>query len=399
MPLPCKTTAPDAVPGAVQRRFLLNVCSRVREHFALFIVLNCFVVAAAVYLYKCYLTEDQNLTVWISEQTLNPAMKTRLPSKYRMLNPTLLFVDYPVCRWLALDVGLRKIPFVTANFVSLVHPLFGIAAAAAMVKGAVPPEDLAPTPKKDVERVGFDPAPTPRRIAEGEPKKWLLWLAALLFTIRNTLDTLDGVMARARAAPGQKIATGVGFNGHVLDVVTDMFGVTIFLISIWVHYFRLRFRLERHNLPGLRWVVDRLVSPRGPGTGCVDALWCSRLLVLLGVAMPCITGLSWETTMLKMQNIFDHHTNNPQIMELERQPVVQLTYYAWSLTCSDSLFLYIIVALLLGYLHDFMCVLAVFGLMWLLVLSVVSLAVTHWLQVHPLLLSAIEDGVKLNSTG
>lgn len=396
MPMPTvrhsTPTLPDSLPVGKEvapRRFTQIWVLRIREHGALFVVLTIAIVLAAVYLYKCYLTEDPQLTLWISEQTLNQNIKTRLPSKYHMLNPSLLFVDYPICRWLAIDLGLREVPFVTANFVSLLHPLFGIAAAICMIKAAVPPEPY-PTPQKDVEKVGFDP--TPPRIPEGRARKWLMLLAALLFTIRNTLDTLDGVMARAKAVPGQVIATGIGFNGHLLDVVTDMFGVTIFLISIWVHYFRLHHKLERHSLPGLRWVVDRLVSPNGPGTGCVDAVWCSRLLVLLGVAMPCITGLSWETTMLKMQNTFDRHTDNAQIMELERSPIVQLTYYIWSLSCSDSIFLYIIVALLLGYLHDFMCVLALFGWAWLMLISIVSVSVTHWLEIQtlPLLQSTMQ---------
>eukprot|EP01062_Namystynia_karyoxenos_P062442 TRINITY_DN55321_c0_g1_i1.p1 TRINITY_DN55321_c0_g1~~TRINITY_DN55321_c0_g1_i1.p1 ORF type:complete len:421 (+),score=157.52 TRINITY_DN55321_c0_g1_i1:108-1265(+) len=380
--MPNKVAAGDEVRALQPRRCLLACGAWARDHTALAITLFVAVSLASIHLWKMYIYPSQDVIRWIGEQTLNPTVNAtgRLPAKYRMLNPTLLFVDYPICRWLAVDVGLREVSFFTANFVSLVHPIFGVLAAVALAKAAVPPEEELLTPR-DVER-GFSTGVTPRKSAEGEVRVWLVQLAVLLFTIRNTLDTLDGVMARARAG-GRKLETGIGMNGHVLDVATDMLGVTVFLCSVWVHFFRLRIKLERHSLPGLREVVARLYSPRGPGTGCVDAVWCSRLLVFVGVAMTCITGLSWETTMLKMQDIFDRNTGNVEVMELERAPVVQVCYFLWSLTCSDAQFFYIIVAALLGYLHDFMCVLAVYGWAWLAVLSLFSAGVTDWLRAHP----------------
>ncbi|KAJ9473167.1 hypothetical protein DIPPA_23805 [Diplonema papillatum] len=376
--------------GSGAPSFKILLASWVRENMYAAAALFTTITLALVYLYVCYIEPNPDLMQWMLRQTVNDknghgsasytSGEVRLPTKYRMLNPLLLIMDYPICRWLTFDQKWKDLSFMSANLISLVHPLVGFAAAYVLVKAASPPKPHTHT-APDVRDVEMATCPLKNTEPVGYQSALLVKIAALLFTARNTLDTLDGVMARAQREEGQAIATGMGFNGHLLDVVTDMVGVTAFMMSVWYHYYKLRFRTEKHGLPGVREVVCKL-SNMG-----LSPVSISRILTFFGLTMICLTGLSWETTMLKFQVLFDHATS-PDLLALEKSPVVQACYFLWSLTCADTLFSYLIIALLCNVGHDWVVLLSIYGWGWLVFLSLYSFFVTRWLASHPVVLAA-----------
>ena len=411
-----------------------------KEHVAASIVVFCTLIVAVVYGKVFFVDHNPAVIRWMQHQTVNDdggaqqkevAGPLRLPAKYQMINPLLLLVDYPVCRFLTFSVKLKDIPFVTANLVSLIHPCFGILAAYFIIKSAsaaapsggaagvaAPAASAADAAaafpdfeealdteafvqqnnpielREDIESCYDDgsmavPRPDAATLAAadaapaGVQNVFYLRVAAALFVLRNTLDTLDGVVARAKKGD-KNLATGVEngwFNGHTLDVVTDMTGVTIFMISVWYTHYKLRTKLDWHSLPGLKQVVEKLI-----GAG-FSPLNVSRLLIGIGLAMMCLTGASWENTMLKMQIFFDK-TSDPNLLALERTPAVQICYFLWAFTCSDTLFLYLIFAMVTRCTADWLVFLSVYGWAWLVCLSLYSNYVTATLAANPLLQTA-----------
>ena len=279
----------------------------------------------------------------------------RFNAKLHMVNQLQLFMDYPVAYWLTVDVDIASWPWMSANLISLIHPVFGVIAGycifkarhgntakesssgterghmrtlsstapaferAALVShtpsphangpgGNSAPGAAAVSPMNDTiaGTPAYDPATnTPqtrsRSLAAGalgtpslgpssaadfemrEPaaskdfaaslngpgaaaadaadgsgathdelgnavrqaggkdlfasaNASLLRWAAVFFWIRNFLDTLDGVVARVqRHRAGIVVSTtSFGFNGHVLDMVTDTAGVTFINVAIFV---------------------------------------------------------------------------------------------------------------------------------------------------------------------
>ena len=338
---------------------------------------------AVLYAKFCYMEPDEEIMRWIKKQTVNDGnttemMITRLPSKYRMLNPFLLFVDYPLCRFVTFDLKLKDVPGVSANLVSLVHPLVAVLASITIIRAAYPPRSRPDSESTELPLVTKDSSQS--LVVPAEPNFFLVKLAAFLFTLRNTLDTLDGVLARAQQS--KTLSTKVGFNGHLLDVVTDMAGVTCFGVCIWYHFYLLKSRVERHSFPGVREAVSKLISMG------LSPVAVSRIMVFGGLAMIGMTGMSWETTMLKMQIFFDE-TSNPAIQAVERTPPVQICYLLWSLTCSDTLFTYLTVALMCGVAHDWLLILAVYGWSWLVILTLYSVYTTRWIGNLPELQGAL----------
>eukprot|EP01061_Rhynchopus_euleeides_P010869 TRINITY_DN20440_c0_g1_i1.p1 TRINITY_DN20440_c0_g1~~TRINITY_DN20440_c0_g1_i1.p1 ORF type:complete len:379 (+),score=161.81 TRINITY_DN20440_c0_g1_i1:161-1297(+) len=355
------------------------------EHLSAAISAAGVLLFALVYFKVCYVDYNHDAIRWMKHQTANDAVagtplpgdSPRLPAKYRMLNPLLMLLDYPVCRFLTFDLGIKDLSFVSANLISLIHPVVGVTAAYVLYRSAGSAGGTPGRYSRATDIEGGDITPG----TEGALKQnqYLVKISAVLFQGRNTLDTLDGVVARAQRQ-GQKIATGLegGFNGHTLDVITDMTGVTIFMISVWCTFYKLRAKVDKHSLPGLKQVVEKLLASG------LTPVSVSRVLVFAGVAMICLTGAMWETTMLQMQKFFDD-TANPEILALEQSPQVQLCYFLWAFTCSDTLFTYTIIAMLTGVAHDWFVFLSVYGWSWVLCLAAYSSIVTYTLASNPLL--------------
>ena len=357
----------------------------VQEHRAAAVAVGLVLTFAFIYGKVLYVDQDQDAIQWVTHITANdPASGgessstkyTRQPTKYRMLNPMLYYFDYPVCRFLTFDLGMKDFWWMSANLISLVHPVCGITAAFFMIKSASTAQQNS-SPHGDVESAdlknSFPSTPTTSL------NLFYVRVAAILFQVRNTLDTMDGVVARAQRA-GKKISTGLegGFNGHTLDVITDMTGVTIYMISVWFAFYKVKAKLDRHPLPGIKQIVEKMLQKN------YSAVTVSRVLVFFGVAMICLTGATWETFMLKMQNHFDNSTD-PQVHLLERSVPVQAMYYLWAFTCSDAQFTYLILALLTGVAHEWLIFLAVYGWSWIFILAIFSSYVNYTLTLNPLL--------------
>lgn len=156
-----------------------------------------------------------------------PYAAHRYNAKLKMLNPLQLLMDYPLSYILAVKLKLAtgEIPFfasfLTANFVTVVHPLFGVAAAVMFYKSL----DSRGCLQLRYARTG-----------------------CILFSFRNFLDTLDGVVARVQkyGVIGQQTEEQIanlenkkqigqitlGLNGHSLDMIMDFIGSFIPFLAL-----------------------------------------------------------------------------------------------------------------------------------------------------------------------
>uniref|UniRef100_A0A7S1R0Y6 Uncharacterized protein n=1 Tax=Neobodo designis TaxID=312471 RepID=A0A7S1R0Y6_NEODS len=200
----------------------------------------------------------------------------------------------------------------------------------------------------------------------------LLRWAAFFFWVRNFLDTLDGVVARVQRHRAGIVVTSTsfGFNGHVLDMVTDTAGVTFINVAIFVF-------LSSKNL-ALARVPSALLLRFGFRAHLQKSQLVPRAIAFIGLCMVGFLGLCWETTMLRYSNLFDAHANtDPDLFVLDNNFQVRLTQFLWALTCGDMVLVYIILAICFNKMWE--CTQAMFflGYPWMLILSMYCSYVWH----------------------
>lgn len=352
--------------------------------------------------------------------------KLRFNAKLHMVNQFQLFIDYPLGYWFTVDLDGASWPYMSANLISIIHPLFGLAAGYFIVKaatnaralgnqnssgsgaaaafeqsalvrgGSVDRSPVAATTvsgsKHDLSIVmspsmGTGASPG---VAIGSPtfdeygndgsernasallaavNVKYLWVAAVMFWMRNFLDTLDGVVARVQrhrsgAVSAGGSATTMGFNGHSLDMVTDTLGVACIGLGIIILLF------SRTNLTVARIPSQFLVRLGMPSGYLGKSQLLSKLVVICGLLYLGLTGACWETFMLRYANLFDQHANtNPAIFELDNNIHVRLTEFFWAWSCGDSLLSYLIIFMIFNKIWEGLQVFFFLGIPWCLMLT------------------------------
>jgi len=169
----------------------------------------------------------------------------------------------------------------------------------------------------------------------------LLRLGAVLFWLRNYLDTFDGVMARVQRhrAGIRYTSTTMGFNGHSLDVLNDALGGLCVMLGVF-------FMLLSKNLPISR-IPSAILVRLGFRQHLSKSQIFSKIVGFLGLLYLLLTGTCWETFMLRYSNLFDQHANtNAAIFALDSHPHVRFNQWLWSMVCGDSLMQYVLIAML-----------------------------------------------------
>lgn len=179
----------------------------------------------------------------------------------------------------------------------------------------------------------------------GRRRRWIL-VATLLFTIRNLLDTLDGVVARyqrLQAAGGDPLKLQpsplvFGINGHTIDTVCDFvggFACCLGILSIMWSQPVLISRLPRLLLTkiGLRQTIRHHAA-------------LPKWVAFSGLLFTSVSAAGWDFMMIKYVNLFDVHSDgNDAVFSLEQNPQVRLNQFLWSLLCADCLFTYLTIGL------------------------------------------------------
>ena len=341
----------------------------------------------------------------------------RYNTKLHLINPLQLFTDYPVSYFICELMGFAKLWWVSANLISLIHPLFGLAAGIVIAKSVKqidnPPTDvelrkvvsshqLAPTPKLG-EVVSFSedspssgggmgsPMGTSEAAtaAELEPtakgtyntttvNMKMLRIGCVLFSFRNFLDSMDGVIARLQRryiaeASGIAPTAGpqsYGFNGHSVDVFTDLLGVIMCSCGIAYFMFRRGLVLSR-PFSAILSRFTRIHRTRAAIFGKVVATG--------GLVYMAIVGVTWEEFMLRQTNLFDVHSpTNPAIWALEQDHRVRLNQFLWSLSCGDSVFSVLITALFFNKIWEAVQTYFFVGYAWYLLVALHANYVWHW---------------------
>jgi hypothetical protein len=195
-----------------------------------------------------------------------------------------------------------------------------------------------------------------------------LRIGAVLFWVRNYLDTMDGVVARVQRNRVGVVhtSTSLGFNGHSLDMLTDTLGVACIGVGILYLLFSKNLMLSR--IPSA--ILVRL-GFRGHLGKKDQAL--SKMVAVAGLLYILLTGTFWETFMLRYANLFDTHANtNPALFELDNNFAIRLSQFLWSLSCGDALLGYLMVAIFFNKIWEALQVFAFFGIPWCLTLSAYS---------------------------
>lgn len=200
----------------------------------------------------------------------------------------------------------------------------------------------------------------------------------LLFMLRNFLDSLDGVVSRlqrardpAAAAGAAASGTSFGFNGHTVDVVTDIVGSFFVLYGVLKLLWKQEVFISRgvHNLLyrfGLRWHTTR-------------SLLVGKIVAFCGLAIPGFIGGTWEAVMLSYANLFDVHAQvNPVIFALDNHPQVRLNQFFWALTCGDFTFSVFITTLFFGCIWECVQLYFFFGYLWVAFVVMHSSYVWHF---------------------
>jgi hypothetical protein len=200
-----------------------------------------------------------------------------------------------------------------------------------------------------------------------------LRVAALLFATRNFLDTLDGVVARLNRRRHNITggSTNFGFNGHSLDVVTDLFGCACVGVAIFM--FLLNRSVFVSRVPSLFLSKLNLqVHRQRPA-------FAMKVVAVGGLLLLAATGGIWETFMLRYSNLFDVHAPSTRaIFALEDHWQVRANQFLWSFTCGDALLFYLIVALLANKLWGAIQLFFFVGYPWLALVAVHSFYVWNF---------------------
>lgn len=224
----------------------------------------------------------------------------------------------------------------------------------------------------------------------------MLRIACVLFSLRNFLDALDGQVARLQRrykaeaqANSSELRTGsaptVGFNGHTLDVLTDLFGVVMTSIGIAVFIFRRGAVIARP----LSAILSRFTTRhRSRAFG--------KVVVVGGLVYLAICGCTWENFMLKQVGLFDSHSpTNPAIWELEQDRRVRLNQFLWSISCGDSVFTILITCLFFNVIWEAVQFYFFLGYMWYALLVLNSLYTWYSIILHNPTAAAIVEKAQL----
>ena len=432
--------------------------------------------------YFFYWDTPSTLCAWIRRYTLNPdpgprgihGQCIRFNSKQHLISRDQL-LGYPIAYFFIVYLELFKFTYLTANLVSCIHPLFGIAAGYCIYRAsciytstqaskATSPrlknhldEDLellekenqvistlnisSKTETPDLSTGSTTPSQGCRRHGAGDPLdatsvmpqstdnsnrgaikpsscciaiaatvtggrgvfqrcssyKTLLRFGAIFALIRSGLDQWDGVLARSKrlwpddigSSPWwmvpydesagspvmpmlgrsgtnssrplvSEVAT-YGFNGHSLDVATDIIGVSAMFVGVLIFVWT---RLPESKVFPTVLMIANKVKWKLPFQ---NPQQFKMLVCIIGIAgVFACSGFTWEKFMMRHVNLFDEFgPTQPSIRELEGSLAVRLNQWCWSLVCGDALVFYVVAAVFFDVLWPVAQVLCFGGLIWL----------------------------------
>lgn len=322
--------------------------------------------------------------------------KKRFNAKHHMVNQVQLWLDYPLSYFLCVRCGMADVWFITANLVSVIHPFFGFAAAYYIIRAGfgrgtgvsespqASPHGVDPTaktPKRPADETDAFASPTIAVDAGDDAKSdgnslfsnvnvRQLRLAAVLFVIRNTLDTLDGVVARLhRRRDGRAHVpspTNIGFNGHSVDMIGDFLGVVAIGVCCILFLIGRNIAVSRAPLKVMAMLRVRSSVIKSP--------MLPKCVGMVGMILIFNAAWGWQVFMLRYSNLFDvYAVSYSDIFELDQNFHVRLSEYLWALVCGDMLVQYLIVAMWYNRIWELAQVFFFIGYPFVVLLNLYSL--------------------------
>eukprot|EP00759_Apiculatamorpha_spiralis_P049744 PhF_6_TR44443/c0_g1_i1/m.68410 len=314
-------------------------------------------------------------------QQQNASQVIRLQAKFKMVNPTAIWIDYPACRFIVHSLGLKN-TFITANMISIVHPIFGLLAAYFILK-------TNRNQQTDAGSELFNALSTQEEVQKASavsvtlPPNYMfnMRMAGVLFMIRNFGDALDGVQARAQRPP---VKSDVQTSGHLLDVITDLTGTIAIGLALLLQMWRRQRLTLSSRIPGRCTSIFRSRPPRT----------AARIVLVLGLLYLLLAAAIWEYFMMKFSVFFDDNAGPiPALRDLEKSAPVQLAYFLWSMSCGDSMFSLLIMAMIIPSRDALWEVTQIFcfvGYFWIIFMACYSTVVWNYvILAHPATANAV----------
>lgn len=209
-------------------------------------------------------------------------------------------------------------------------------------------------------------------------RRRLILLGTFLFALRNFLDTLDGVVARAhrlRAAGGNPLLISssplvFGLNGHTVDTVCDFIGG--FACSLGILAVAWSQPVVISRLP--RIVLAKLgLRPTMRHNAALP-----RWVAFFGLFLTTVAAAGWDMFMIRYVNLFDVHSDSHDaLFALEQHRMVRWNQFLWALTSADCIFTILTVALVVDQLWLALQCFVFIGYPWVVLVVLHSFSVWY----------------------